>query len=199
MGVQRSSSGFRIFLLFLGAVAFFTYYSRPSSEPPLQMDKGTPNPIPGLDVSLEQTGTSPPTVTVKVTNKNTDPVTILTYGSPLDGLALQLGLLSIYPEGASEPLDISVVQVRRKWPPDLESLITVDAGQSQQHEIILREPIVDMDALGEKAKVQLSGKWKAVWTKKRADVTRENLENLGSNSEAHTGSFESNTLEVTIA
>lgn len=193
MAAQRSSSGFRIFIAFLCTLAFFTYYSREATEPQLQMDNGGPNPIPGLSISLEQTKASPPTITVKVTNKNTEPVTILAYGSPLDGLALQLGLLSITPAGAAEPIEIAVVQVRRKWPPDMESLITIDAGQSQQQEIVLRDTVVEVEKLGGRAKVQLKGKWEAVWGKKRHDLSKEELE---SNKGAHSGVYKSDVLEI---
>uniref|UniRef100_A0A0B7JXK4 Uncharacterized protein n=1 Tax=Bionectria ochroleuca TaxID=29856 RepID=A0A0B7JXK4_BIOOC len=47
------------------------------------------SPIPGLEVSLTQVkaSSSPPVVTVTVTNRNSFPVTLLTYDSPLVTLA----------------------------------------------------------------------------------------------------------------
>lgn len=59
-----------------------------------------------LEVSLSQapsTGNPSLSVTVKNTHPST-PLTLLTWDSPLDPLALQLGLVSVTPAGAPGPL-----------------------------------------------------------------------------------------------
>lgn len=198
MSAARSSSGLRVLVGLFVTIAFFTYFSSSDADLRLTMnDKTAARPIPGIDVSLKQTQTSPPTVTVKVTNTNSEPVTILQYASPLDGLALQLGLLSIVPDGASTPLEIPTLQVRRKWPPDAESLITIEPGQSQEQEIVLREPVVSEEDLGKKARVQLKGTWEAVWAKKKADITKESLNDVRGSKDVYSGKFLSNSLEIT--
>ncbi|KND89748.1 hypothetical protein TOPH_05682 [Tolypocladium ophioglossoides CBS 100239] len=71
-----------------------------SSDEATTIASADSNPIANLAVTLQQTSTSPPTVRVSVANNNDHEVTILSYLSPLDQLALPLGLLSITPAGS---------------------------------------------------------------------------------------------------
>ena len=200
MTVLRASPGSRIIIAILVTVGLVTFFTRALPDFSLYMADDSPsNPIPGLDVFVRQTSSSPPIISVKVTNTNTEPVTVLSYASPLDGLALQLGLLSITPEGAKAPLDIAKVQVRRKWPPGADALITIDAGRSQEQEIELREPIVSMESLGKKMNVQLKGKWDAVWTKGRDEISKSDFEQGKGAKDAFSGDFLSNSLDVEIS
>ncbi|PHH89740.1 hypothetical protein CDD83_5392 [Cordyceps sp. RAO-2017] len=157
----------------------------------------TQGPIAGLDVSLRQSGTSPPTVTVSVTNRNRGPVTFLSYDSPLDSMALQLGLLSITPPGeAARPLELLTFEVSRIWPPPADALISLAAGGREENEISLEEPVVPMGEIPSKASVRMSGKWQAVWPCPKDEIGEDALENLHANTDVSTGNFVSNVLEV---
>lgn len=201
MSLLRTSSTARFFAgLFVtaGLFAYFTH-SVPSLSLQLQMDdEPAPGPISGITVSLKQKSTSPPTIVVHVTNTNSDPVTFLSYASPLDGLALQLGLLSITPDGASTPLEIPTLEVQRKWPPEAESFVTFAPGESQQQDIVLKDTVVSPDDIGAKAIVQLKGKWQAVWGKAKEDISKEAMEKAGIADDAYSGGFMSNELEIEV-
>ncbi len=89
------------------------------------------NPIDKLAIALHQTSGSPATVRATVTNNNDHPVTVLTYQSPLDPAALALGLLSITPSGASQPLELPTIKMSRQWPPPGDALVSLDAGEEE--------------------------------------------------------------------
>ncbi|CAM1502412.1 Fc.00g043960.m01.CDS01 [Cosmosporella sp. VM-42] len=200
MTVLRASPGSRIIIAVLITVGLLTYFTRTLPDfSHFMADDSASSPVAGLNVTLHQTSTLPPIISVKVTNTNPESVTVLSYASPLDGLALQLGLLSITPDGASAPLDIATVQVRRKWPPGPDSLITIDPGRSQEQEIELREPIVSMESLGKRVSVQLKGKWDAVWTKGRDEIDKSDFEQGKGAKDAYSGAFLSNSLDVTLS
>ncbi|KAM4062353.1 hypothetical protein HRG_011144 [Hirsutella rhossiliensis] len=142
-----------------------------------QAGKPGPNPLNKLAVTLRQTGSSPPTVRATVTNKNYFPVTIVAYQSPLDQLALQLGMLSITPAGSKTPLELRVVKVKRVWPPPEGSLIVIQPGASATNDMVIQEPTVPMDKLDRKATVVFSGDWIAVWPRPRNQISKSEIEN----------------------
>ncbi|KAK7424676.1 hypothetical protein QQX98_000252 [Neonectria punicea] len=198
MSFLRSSSAARFFIGLFITAGIFAYYTH-SVPSFLQMDDDpAPGPISGIEVSLKQKVVSPPTIVVEVTNTNAEPVTFLSYASPLDGLALQLCLLSITPSGATAPLEIPRLEVQRKWPPDAESLITFAPGETRQQEVVLKEQVISLDSIGPKPTVQLKGKWQAVWAKAKGDITKEALEKAGISEDAYSGIFASNELELKV-
>ncbi|KAI8197918.1 hypothetical protein K4K52_010065 [Colletotrichum sp. SAR 10_76] len=103
--------------------------------------------FPDLQLSLSQTAASKsPSISVSVKNTSPDtPVTILKWNSPLDEAALGLGLVSITPAGASEPIRMDAVKLTRKMPPGADSLVTLLPGESASNVIELREPRVSKD------------------------------------------------------
>ncbi|TLS22428.1 uncharacterized protein PpBr36_09996 [Pyricularia pennisetigena] len=154
------------------------------------------DPVPKLDVSLRQTGTNPPTLTVKVANNNEGPVTILTWDSPLDHAALQLGLIEITPEGASAPLELQTVQFRRVTPPGPESLVEIAAGESVESEVILKQPTVSEDEIfagKDTATVVMRGTWMAVWGSARKEISDDEIDRR---EKSFGGSFQSNGLKI---
>ncbi|KAH7157428.1 hypothetical protein B0J13DRAFT_169564 [Dactylonectria estremocensis] len=199
MSFLRSSSTARFFAGLFVTAGLYAYFTRSVPVLTLQMDdEPAPGPISGIHVSLKQKSTSPPTVIVHVINTNSDPVTFLSYGSPLDGLALQLGLLSITPDGAAAPLEIPTLEVQRKWPPLAESLVTIAPGESQQQDLVIKDTIVSPEDVGAKAIVQLRGKWQAVWGKAKEDISNEAMEKAGIADDAYSGQFLSNELEIEV-
>ncbi|KAM0525516.1 hypothetical protein ACHAPE_000223 [Trichoderma viride] len=157
------------------------------------------SPIAGLRVAIKQTSTSPLTITSTVINDNEHTVTFLIYNSPLDTAAPAIGLLTITPDGASEPLDLPKLQIQRQWPPSPESLIQLQPGASQTAEIVLKDFIASK--ITGKASVILKGRWDMVWNKQKDDVTAETIEQaqLQAEPDVFSGSFASDSLEISPA
>lgn len=160
------------------------------------------SPVAGLKVTLEQATaiSSSPTIIATVTNTNESPVTILDYSSPLDSLALQLGLLSLQPNGAKEPLDLPTIQLRRVWPPGMDSLVTISAGESIKNEIELKEPAVKVEELrGKTYEIKMTGKWQAVWKGEKKDVDVAVLDAPGGSADVFKGEYVSESIDVTFS
>ncbi|KAI5464869.1 hypothetical protein BGZ63DRAFT_440188 [Mariannaea sp. PMI_226] len=199
MSLLRTSVATRIFVGLFITAGIFTYYLNSHPKISLNMDQSTTSPLPGITVSLKQKSTSPPTISVMVSNKNAEPVTFLSYSSPLDELALQLGLFTIVSDGGRTPVDIPVVEIQRKWPPDSNSFITIAPGEGRQQDVVLKEVIVSPESVGSKATVQLNGKWQAVWGKAKESISKESLQKAGIAEDAYSGDFVSNKLDIVIA
>jgi len=143
--------------------------------------------VSALKVSVRQANQDPPKLTIGVTNSNPDPVTVFIWNSPLDSLAVQLGLVSFTPEG-QEPIDIPTIQVRRLMPPKDDAFITIEPGQTEEREVLLREPVVPLDKLKGKVSVVVRGEWNGVWAGKKGDISLQTLRN---GDDSLKGSYES--------
>ncbi|GJC98997.1 hypothetical protein CH63R_11052 [Colletotrichum higginsianum IMI 349063] len=152
-----------------------------------------------LAIRIRQASTSPPTLALSVTNNHDAPLTILRWKTPLDPLAIQLGVLSITPEGKSEPLELPTVELRRIMPPPPQDLITLQPGERREQEVVLKEPIVALDQLGKTARVAVKGKWQTVWPTTADKLSQETLEKLQFGDGVLTGEFESEAVDVTIS
>lgn len=152
-----------------------------------------------LAVRIRQASTSPPTLALEVTNNHDAPLTILRWKTPLDPLAIQLGVLSITPEGKSEPLELPTVELRRIMPPPPQDLITLQPGERREQEVVMKEPIVPLDQLGKTARVAVKGKWQTVWPTTADKLSQETLEKLQFGDGVLTGEFESEAVDVTIS
>ncbi|KAF5023226.1 hypothetical protein F66182_4734 [Fusarium sp. NRRL 66182] len=198
-----ASSAVRLLIGFtvaLSFIAFFTPSSAVSSVSSLALSYTMPVALRQLEVAISQLEKDPPTIQVTVANKNDSPVTILTYGSPLDPLAIQLGMLYITPKGESKPLEILQIEAQRLWPPAEDALVEVAPGKTATYELTLQEPVVPMDRVFEGARVQLKGSWSAVWTREKRDVDYQSLEEAGSfGNDTLTGPFQSNALDIEVA
>ncbi|KAI1766333.1 hypothetical protein GGR53DRAFT_220552 [Hypoxylon sp. FL1150] len=204
MCVPRSSQSQNLPLLLLltGTLFFFFRYSGITTgiSDQVAADEKMPasgNVIPNLQVSVRQVSTSPPKLGIAVTNANPEPVTVLTWNSPLDPLALQLGLLSFASDGG--PIDIPTIQIRRKMPPGADSLATIGAGQTKEQELELREPIVPLGRLrGTTVGVVCKGEWMSVWPSEADAISQASLENAGTGEDAFRGSFQSEAVDVEL-
>ncbi|QYS96007.1 hypothetical protein H0G86_003271 [Trichoderma simmonsii] len=177
------------------ALTFVTFFLWPAAS--MESYSSNSSPIERLRVTIEQTKTSPLVITSTVVNENTYPVTFLLYSSPLDTIAPTIGLLTITPEGALQPLELPEIQIRREWPPSPDSLIQLGPGESQTAEIILKDFITSQ--LDKKASVVLKGHWDMVWTKQKDDITVDMIEQaqVQPNPDMFTGSFATESLEIT--
>ncbi|GAO17141.1 uncharacterized protein UV8b_00349 [Ustilaginoidea virens] len=156
------------------------------------------NPLEKLTISLSQPNASPPTVRVTVTNRNAYPVTIVSYGSPLDEIALPLGLLHITPSGASKCLDLNVIRGSRIWPPEPHHLIGLRPGESGTNDVVLQAPTVPMQHVGKGATVFLQGKWIGVFPRTKHELTASDLNHMFSQPGSFRGRFRSENLEIAI-
>jgi hypothetical protein len=166
------------------------------------------DPLTGLNVSITQSTTSPPTIVATVKNNNPHLVTITSYQSPFDKLILELGNLSIFPGGddsdssstksdPNKPLAYPTIKLKRVWPPPKDSLVTLGPGESQTAEIVIRDP-VPLRELGSSATVKLSGRWMSVWRKAKEEIGEADWDDV-SNPDEFSGEYESNDLEIMIA
>ncbi|KAF4546261.1 hypothetical protein BFW01_g914 [Lasiodiplodia theobromae] len=166
----------------------------------------TPDLLSHLHVSATQSSTNPPILTL--TLKNTHPstaITLLNWESPLDPLALQLGLVSVYPLEGDEPLPLATIQVSRKLPPGRDQLVALQPGESRAQEVTLREPVVPFKKVAEgpdgkkKVRVVCRGRWKAVWVAAGVEEVGDSaLEKMEADEGAVGGQWEAEGVEVEV-
>ncbi|GKT89089.1 LOW QUALITY PROTEIN: hypothetical protein Ct61P_06939 [Colletotrichum tofieldiae] len=118
--------------------------------------------------------------------------------NPLDPLAIQMGLVSITPEGKSEALELPTIELRRVMPPPPDDLVTLQPGERREQEVVLKEPIVPLDQLGKTARVAVKGKWQTVWPTTADKLSKETIEKLQFGDGVLTGEFESEAIDVII-
>lgn len=156
-----------------------------------------------LEISLSQApATAAPSLSVSV--KNTHPsttVTLLKWDSPLDPLALQLGLVSVTPAGAPAPIDMPTIKVSRAMPPGADELVTLRPGESASGVVELRDAFVPKAALTRgRAEVSMKGRWGAVWPGLDRDDLLGDVEKLsalgGGGDGVLTGEWESPTIGI---
>lgn len=163
-----------------------------------QESQSTGAALANLDVRIRQTSSSPPTLAFSVTNNHDTPLTILRWNTPLDPLAIRLGLVSITPEGKSEPIELPTIMLRRVMPPPQDALVTLQPGERREEEVVLKEPIVPLDQLGKTARVAIKGKWGTVWPTTADKLSKENIEKLQFGDGVLTGEFDSEAVDVVI-
>lgn len=185
--------------LFIFAVLTFIYHNLDQVPTATKMASQDNELLSQLHVSLSQASKSPPAISLKVTNNSPSPVTILSWESPLDELALSLGLLSITPSGASEPVEITRIMVSRKMPPGDNSLVSLGPGESRENQVVLKELLVPVEKLkGKKSTVQVKGRWMGVWPKARDELTSEAIEKGAYGGGAVAGTYASDSIEIEV-
>ncbi|KAK1777214.1 hypothetical protein QBC45DRAFT_331264 [Copromyces sp. CBS 386.78] len=156
---------------------------------------------------------SPPTL--RLTLRNTSPsvpITLLTWSSPLDPLAIQLGLIQISsPSNPSNKMDFPELMIKRAMPPPEDALVTLGPGEARSQEVVMREPIVNgekLEELAEEGRVRVrvvcgkegdENSGVVVWAgKKREEVSDEEIELLGRGEEAERWRFESEVFAMKV-
>ncbi|KAJ0120457.1 hypothetical protein J7T55_015184 [Diaporthe amygdali] len=185
--------------LFVFGVLTFIYHNLDQVPASFKMASQDNDILSQLHISLSQASKSPPAISIKVTNNSPKPVTILTWDSPLDQLALSLGTVYITPSDASEPLEISRIMVQRKTPPSDESLVSLAPGESRENQVELRELLVPAEKLkGKKSTVQVKGRWMGVWPKSRDELNEEAIEKGAHGGGAVAGTYSSESVEIEV-
>ncbi|EFR01829.1 hypothetical protein MGYG_04828 [Nannizzia gypsea CBS 118893] len=131
---------------------------------------------------------------VTVSNANSkNPATILTWNTPLDSLADQLGVFEVRDtKGAVVPLDF--IQVRRMTPPPASDLVEIKPSGSVKVKVALNTLSTAELPAGTKYTVKATGWWQAVWNLPKQEVVKTHLQEQ---SGAFSGDFNSNTVQVT--
>jgi hypothetical protein len=198
-----------VVLPFIALIAILAYLTDPFSSSVLttstsmsggeSSDQAAGNLASKLVTSLKQTSISPLIIKATVTNTHTEPITVLIWDTPLDPLAVKLGLVSIIPSGADEPLTLQTIALRRMMPPPREDLTTIGPGGIAEQELELREPSVPLETLlkSNKAKISCKGRWTSVWLGRGSDVSAKDLEDLGG-ARGSGGDLESDTVEISL-
>lgn len=146
---------------------------------------------PSLPTPLASPASIP--VHVAVRNNADYPVTVLTWGTPLDPRADILGVFSVRDhtnDDASVPL--TTIKINRRLPADHNDLVEIPANASIDRVVTLSHvPLVD----GHEYAIQAEGVWHAVWQGGASDVTEAHLERLEGSSR---GQFVSNKVDVKV-
>ncbi|KAF5670493.1 hypothetical protein FHETE_4400 [Fusarium heterosporum] len=193
-----ASSTLRLLVGVTIALSFIAIFTPTESVSAVTASFTMPVELRNLDVTISQLDKSPVLLRASVTNKNDVPVTILSYGSPLDALAIQFGTLYITRKDESVPLEILQIEASRLWPPADDALVEIAPGSTADWDFTLQEPVVPMDSVFERATVQLKGTWSLVWLKEKKDVDFSTLEADTRANETLTGPYKSNVLEIEI-
>jgi hypothetical protein len=194
-----ASSALRLLIGLTIALSFIAFFTPTDSVSAVAASFTMPAALRNLEVTIEQMEKDPVLLRTSVKNNNDVPVTILSYGSPLDALAIQLGTLYITPKDESAPLEILQIEASRLWPPADDALIEIAPGSTAFWESTLQEPVVPMDRIFKGATVQLKGTWSSVWTKEKKDIDYSSLEEGSRANETLTGPYRSNVLEIEVA
>ncbi|EQB56618.1 hypothetical protein CGLO_03354 [Colletotrichum gloeosporioides Cg-14] len=199
--ISSARSFFRpVVLLLIVLFLVLTYNHGSSRDTQSNMSEETNiNVLSKLSIRIRQSSTSPPTVTFSVTNEHTTPLTILRWATPLDPLALQLGVLSVTPDGADAPLEIDTVALKRVMPPRDEDMVTLQPGDTTENEVILRDTVLPFDRLGKKPRVAAKGTWQTVWPTMADKLSKDTLMQLQFGDGVLSGEFETEAIEVTVA
>ncbi|KAI1652057.1 uncharacterized protein F4817DRAFT_321945 [Daldinia loculata] len=204
MGITQLNQSRLIISLILFTVPIFLFRNAGKfndSDPVIVNMSDTGDVISKLKVSVRQVSSassSPPKLAVAVTNTHSSAVTILTWNSPLDPLALQLGLVSFVHADSDSPIQIPTIQVRRKMPPGPDALVEIGAGQIKEQVLELKDPVVPLEELRGKVRVACAGEWMGVWLSEADAVTKASLEKAGASDDTFRGPFQSEAVDMEI-
>lgn len=154
-----------------------------------------------LQLRVVGSPTSQHAISVSITKMHSSTaVTILKWNSPLDAAVLGLGLVQVIPAGATEPIHINAIKIKRLMPPNADSLVTLLPGETASNTIDLDHPLVPNNiwAAGP-AKVRMAGRWVAVWpgsAKEELLSDTQALQSVGAGVGSLTGTWESEYVNI---
>lgn len=133
--------------------------------------------------------------TVTISNPTTQPITVLTWNSPLDPKAAVSGIFKAVDVGDPDQAIVEgpKIMFRRVTPPPKTDLVEILAGGNAVAEVVL--PNFPFES-GKSYKMRVEGRWMSAWSVKKDKVTEDMLEAFGAGDEM-VGDFCSN--EVTVS
>jgi hypothetical protein len=120
-----------------------------------------------------------PSRTLTVTLENTSPdktYTLLTWDTPLDPQALNLGALTLEDVDTGAAVEGPRLKINRKLPPSRDAFVQVLPEQSSSKTLNIDLPWIPRD--GRTVRFRAQGSWKAVWAKPLAEVTDQEVGEL---------------------
>lgn len=175
---------FRILLLLL-AVTAIIWVSRNQRRASTDMSQDV---LSNLAVAVRKSAAHE--LTFSVTNNHDAPITLLKWESPLDLSVLKLGGVQLYmPADSDDALDIPTIRIRRKMPPDHDSLVTLEPGETREQAIELKEPVVPMEKLKGDVKITVQGRWVCAWQKRVDQISDKELKELNAGEDALEGEY----------
>ncbi|EFW14621.1 uncharacterized protein CIMG_11954 [Coccidioides immitis RS] len=118
-------------------------------------------------------------------------MTVLGWNSPLDKMAVILGVYEIRDRETGEVVEMDRIQVSRLLPPPPESLVEIKPKESEKLHVVLKG--VNLPP-GRTYTIRAEGWWQSVWHLPKEEVISRYL---ADQSGAISGDFLSNTVEVT--
>jgi hypothetical protein len=131
-------------------------------------------------------------IKITVANTGNEKVTLLKWGSPLDRISPMLGIFEVRDVETDVPVEMPVMKVSRKLPPQEEDLVEIGPGDSAQ--AIVKLPPFGLQS-GHSYSIQAKGWWQAVWALPKETVISTRLQDI---SEGLSGSFCSEPTVVSL-
>lgn len=123
-----------------------------------------------------QLSSEPSSSTIKVSVHNQHPsqtYSLLVWDTPLDPQAMNMGALTLEDVETDGSVPGPDMKVNRLLPPPRDALIEIPPKSACSRDIALTSPWIPTD--GKLYRVQVQGRWKAVWAKSVAQITDEEL------------------------
>lgn len=119
-----------------------------------------------------------------------NPVTVLTWNTPLDESAVILGVFEIHDRETGDLLPMDTIQYMRQLPPLPEHLVEIPPKGTVTAHVVLNDAKLTS---GHAYSIQAKGWWQSVWLMPKEEVVSKYLEDQ---SGAIAGDILSNTVEV---
>ncbi|KAH0365622.1 hypothetical protein KCU65_g5899, partial [Aureobasidium melanogenum] len=142
-------------------------------------------------------GSSPSVLKVAVENESqTHTYSLLTWDTPLDEQALNIGALTLEDAKTGEAIPGPQMKINRKLPPPRDAVVEVSPQSAVSREVNLSFPWLPKD--GKVYRIQVQGPWKAVWAKPAGQVTDEELSEMRGDSHLLEENIRSESAELQL-
>ena len=149
-----------------------------------------------LKVSIAQISSDPPEIEATVENANPSKAyTILRWDSPLDRQAVLTGVYEVINIETGKVVRGSSVKPRRRVPAPRRTLVEIQPGETKVQSYVVGESKYKLKD-GGRYELRARGTWKAVWPGAKADVTEEEVKQMGRGERALSAAFKSNVITV---
>jgi hypothetical protein len=179
------------FLCFVSLVALY----KSNAFIPYNMSPSEQSSTGDLKIQLSS-GSSPSVLKVTVKNESKSKTfSLLTWNTPLDEQALNIGALTLEDAKSGEAVPGLQMKVNRKMPPPRDAIVEVSPQSTASKEVNISFPWIPKD--GKVYRIQVQGKWKAVWAKPASQITDDELAEMTGDSHID-GTISSESLELRL-
>lgn len=131
-------------------------------------------------------------VAVKIHNPESFPLSVLTWGTPLDKRAALLGVFQIRDIGTGQTVLSDAIKISRKLPPLTEDLVEIPPGGAVDRVVHLLGQSFER---GHQNSIRAQGTWQGIWNEPLASITASQLMHY---TGATYGGFQSNVIVVKV-